>query len=163
MRIVHLIFPFIGVTFVSLASAANDKYCATISNMAERLKCHAQIRGLPDTATWRDINRLDNEQARMRAARISGLPETASWKDISRISDEMLRQQNAKNRGLPDTASWQDIDKFDNDKKHASNQSSQETATRTQTNSENQWPINTALSLTRKSPETSQLVGLFFF
>jgi len=54
----------------------------------ESRKRFAREKGLPETATWADINHHNSEESRKRFAREKGLPETATWADINQVKSK---------------------------------------------------------------------------
>lgn len=72
-------------------------------------KEQARKYGLPESATYADINQVTSELARQQRARELGLPESAAWGDINRYTSEISRKKRAQELGLPETASWGDI------------------------------------------------------
>ena len=49
------------------------------------------------------------ESSRINFAKDAGLPDTASWSEINVVNSEISRRKSAKDAGLPDTASWSEI------------------------------------------------------
>ena len=55
---------------------------SNISNSEISRKERALKKGLPENATWRDINKHSSEISRKEFALKKGLPENATWGDI---------------------------------------------------------------------------------
>ncbi len=53
-------------------------------------------------------NKLE-QNSRIEFARKYGLPDTATWSDINITSEEVSRIDFAKRNGLPETATWGEI------------------------------------------------------
>jgi len=62
-------------------------------------KKRASEHGLPETATWEEIQAADTEVARKKRASEHGLPETATWEEIQAADDEVARKKRASERG----------------------------------------------------------------
>ena len=65
--------------------------------------------GLPDDASWEDINVADDARRRRAMSRRLGLPADSTWGDIVMANDVHRRREVAEMRGLPSDSSWADI------------------------------------------------------
>ncbi len=58
-----------------------------------------------------EFKKVPSEEARKMAAIKKGLPESASWGDINELSSGEARKMAAIKKGLPKDTSWEEINK----------------------------------------------------
>lgn len=74
----------------------------------ERKKAALQ-EGLPEDATWTEIELQNRERRRKAATFQEDLPENTEWGQIETQKREKQRKEAALEKGLPEDASWEDI------------------------------------------------------